>query len=309
MRAEKAASSSSDHKKAESESKDIAKTGDEAKTEQKETYSTSDTTSSYSAESVMPDEDIEALRKKCLDELGLPMNEIDNVMLSLYLEIGNLSHACDFQFLGMEASIEAEMPKAVTALHTDTKYTYKRPSVFVLTSTNDQTKGQWTATCQDLEKIGLEVVPVLGLDGEEVPCMAQAWRRAQTAWALKGFPFIQKCINKTASNNEQQDWFIIAEDSAKLFPQASIEAIQERLRNVPQGVEILQTGYRRCAEKRNQCDYLIFQRCATYVRKTNARLQKILDKKYLLPRALGSDSYTTGCSKENKSILTHPCVN
>ena len=102
------------------------------------------------AESVMPGEDI---RKKCLDELGLPMNEIDNTMLSLYLEIGNLSHACDFEFLGMQASIEAEMPRAVTALHTDTKYTYKRPSVFVLTSTNDQTKGQWTATCQDLEKM------------------------------------------------------------------------------------------------------------------------------------------------------------
>ena len=149
-RAEKATSSSSDHKEAESEPKNIAKAGDESKTEQKETYSTSETESSYSAESVVPDEDI---RKKCLDELGLPMNEIDNVMLSLYLEIGNLSHACDFQFLGMEASIEAEMPKAVTALHTDTKYTYKRPSVFVLTSTNDQTKGQWTATCQDLEKM------------------------------------------------------------------------------------------------------------------------------------------------------------
>ena len=95
-------------------------------------------------------------------------------MLSLYLQIGNLSHACDFEFLGMDASITAEIPKAVTPLHTDTKYTYKRPSVFVLTSTNDQTKGQWTATCQDLEKNGLEIVLVLGLDSEELQCMVQA---------------------------------------------------------------------------------------------------------------------------------------
>ena len=45
--------------------------------------------------------------------------------------------------------------------------------------------------------------------------------------------------------SEHKDWFIIAEDSAKLFPTASIHEIQARLRNIPLGVEILQTGYRR----------------------------------------------------------------
>ena len=79
--------------------------------------------------------------------------------------------------------------------------------------------------------------------------MAQAWRRAQTAWALKGFPYIDKCISRTPLG-KQQDWFIIAEDSAKLFPKASIEAIQARLRNIPSGVEILQTGYRRTTKQR-----------------------------------------------------------
>ena len=66
----------------------------------------------------------------------------------------------------------------------------------------------------------------------------------------------QKCRSKTASFCEQQDWFIIAEDSAKLFPQASIEAIQSRLRKIPRGVEILQTGYRRCAEKKKPMQLL-----------------------------------------------------
>ena len=214
----------------------------------RKTPPTSDAEDSYSAESVVPDDD---LRTRCMDELGVPLEEINNTMLSLYVEIGNLSHACDLEFLGMGPSIEAEIPKAVTPLHTDTKYPPGRPSVFVLTSTNHRTKKQWTETCNDLEGIGLEVVPVLGLDGEDIPCMAQAWRRAQTAWALKGFPFIHKCINKTPSNDKQQDWFIIAEDSAKLFQKASIEAIQSRLRNIPPGVEILQTGYRK-ANKRKQ---------------------------------------------------------
>ena len=127
-RAEKAASSSSDHKKAENETRNTAKAEDEPATEQRETSTTSDAEDSCSAESVTPDEDI---RKKCIDELGVPMNEINSTMLSLYLQIGNLSHACDFEFLGMDASITAEMPRAVTPLHTDTKYTYKRPSMFV----------------------------------------------------------------------------------------------------------------------------------------------------------------------------------
>ena len=190
------------------------------------------------------------LKKKCLDELLLPMNEINSTMLALWLEIGDLSatHTCDMDFLGMEATISAEIPRAVTPLRVEEKYTDRRPSVFVLTSTNGNTKEQWEATGQNLEKIGLEVIPVLGLDGEYIPCMKTAWRRAQMAWALKGFPFILKCIHRTASCNEQRDWFIIAEDSAKLFPQANIDEIQSRLRNLPQGVEILQTGYRRVAD-------------------------------------------------------------
>ena len=206
----------------------------------------SDTEDSCSAESVVPDDN---LRRRCMDELGVPLEEIDKTMLSLFVEIGNLSHGCDLEFLGMCTSIEAEIPTVVTPLHIDAKYPPGKPSVFVLTSTNPQTKEQWTETCNDLEGIGLNVVPVLGLDGESVPCMAQAWRRAQTTWALKGFPYIDKCISRTPLG-KQQDWFIIAEDSAKLFPKASIEAIQARLRNIPSGVEILQTGYRKTTKQR-----------------------------------------------------------
>ena len=210
--------------------------------EHRKTSPTSDAEDSCSAESVVPDDN---LRTRCMDELGVPLEEINKTMLSLLVEIGILSHGYDPEFLGMCTSIGAEIPKAVTPLHIDAKYPPGKPSVFVLTSTNHRTKKQWTETCNDLEGIGLEVVPVLGLDGEDIPCMAQAWRRAQTAWALKGFPFIDKCISRTPSNSKQQDWFIIAEDSAKLFPKASIEAIQSRLRNIPSGIEILQTGYRK----------------------------------------------------------------
>ena len=80
------------------------------------------------------------------------MEELDNTMLSLWLEIGELSHTCDPEFLGIQATILAEMPRAVTPLRIETKYTDKKPSVFVLTSTNEKTKKHWEATCQNLEK-------------------------------------------------------------------------------------------------------------------------------------------------------------
>ena len=136
----------------------------------------------------------------------------------------------------------AEMPRAVTPLRIGSNYNDKKPSVFVLTPTNGKNKKQWEATCQNLEKIGLEIVPVLGLDGEDIPYVAQAWNRAQKAWALKGFPFILKCLSKTDPSCGQQNWFIIAEDSAKLSPQTNIETIQSKLRSLPQGIEILLIG-------------------------------------------------------------------
>ena len=92
----------------------------------------------------------EDVKKKCLEELLLPMNEIDNIMLSLWLEIGEFSatHTCDANFLGITATITAEIPRAVVPLRVEEKYTDKQPSVFVLTSTNAKTKLQWEATCK-----------------------------------------------------------------------------------------------------------------------------------------------------------------
>ena len=117
--------------------------------------------------------------------------------------------------------------------------------------------------------------------------MAQAWRRAQTAWALKGFPFIQKCINRTASSSEQQDWFLIAEDSAKLFPQASIEAIQSRLRKLPQGVEILQTGYRRCADKMKPMQLLDLSTMLYKKEEHLCKITKIIGRKLFIATRAG----------------------
>ena len=117
--------------------------------------------------------------------------------------------------------------------------------------------------------------------------MAQAWRRAQTAWALKGFPFILKCINRTASSSEQQDWFIIAEDYAKLFPQASIEAIQSRLRRLPQGVEILQTGYRRCADKLKAMELLDLSTMLYKQEEHKCKITKIIGQKLFIATRTG----------------------
>ena len=198
----------------------------------------------------------EHLSKRCTNELLLPIEQLDDAMLSIWLEIGELSatHTCDLGFLdgyikGAVTTTEAEVPRAVTPLRIGKNYTDRKPSAFVLISTNKNTKKQWEATCQDLERIGLEVVPVLGIDGEDIPCMEQTENKAQIAWALKGLPFILKCLNKTASGCEQQDWFIIAEDSVQLSPRATIETIQLRLQNLPHGIEILQTGYCRCEDE------------------------------------------------------------
>ena len=273
-RKEKAVSSSSTNK----EQKDEI---------EKETEESSVTTTS---DAEGPCELSEDVKKKCLEELLLPMDELDNIMLSLWLEIGEFSatHTCDVNFLGITATITAEIPRAVVPLRVEEKYTDKKPSVFVLTSTNGKTKLQWEATCRNIEKIGLEVVPVLGMDGEEINCMkTQAWRRAQMAWALKGFPYILKCINRTASCSEKRDWFIIAEDSAKLFPQANIEEIQLRLRKLPLGVEILQTGYRRCAEKKKSMKLLDLSTMLYKKEEHECKITKIIGQKFFIATRIG----------------------
>ena len=56
------------------------------------------------------------------------MNELDNIMLSLWLEIGEFSatHTCDVNFLGITATITAEIPRAVVPLRVEEKYTDKK---------------------------------------------------------------------------------------------------------------------------------------------------------------------------------------
>ena len=78
--------------------------------------------------------------------------------------------------------------------------------------------------------------------------MQQAWRRAQMAWAYRGFPFADKCVNMTPpieGVQQGKEWFLFAEDSARLFQTASIAQMQHRLNGHPDEVEIIQVGYRR----------------------------------------------------------------
>ena len=75
------------------------------------TSPTSDANDSCSAESVEPDVVVpdDDLRTRCRDELGVPMEEINEQILSLLAGIGNLSHGYDPEFLSMCKSIEAEI--------------------------------------------------------------------------------------------------------------------------------------------------------------------------------------------------------
>ena len=58
-----------------------------------------------------------------------------------------------------------------------------------------------------------------------------------------------KCLNMSEPVFPQE-WFILAEDSVKLFPGTNIKQFLERIRSVPDGVEILQTGYRKTSGNR-----------------------------------------------------------
>jgi len=94
---------------------------EEPKRESSETSTTSD------ADTESPREINMEQNLRCLEELLLPMKEIDNTMLALWLEIKDLSatHTCDTEFLGMETTICAEIPRAVTSLKVEEKYTEK----------------------------------------------------------------------------------------------------------------------------------------------------------------------------------------
>ena len=125
----------------------------------------------------------------------------------------------------------------------------------------------------------------------------------------QGLPFIDKCISMTPLG-EHKDWFIIAEDSAKLFPTASIHAIQARLRNIPLGVEILQTGYRRTVRQtRMKLLDLDTMQFVKEEEEEENKVTKSLDKSYSSLPARVSSCSCTGFSRASKTTLTHPCAN
>ena len=120
------------------------------------TKENSETDTTSDAES--PSEINEEQNLRCLEELLLPMKEIDNTMLALWLEIKDLSatHTCDTEFLGMETTISAEIPRAVTPLRVEEKYSGKNHlSLFSLPPTKTQKK-QWEETSKNLERLDLK---------------------------------------------------------------------------------------------------------------------------------------------------------
>jgi len=127
------------------------------------------------------------------------------------------------------------------------------------------------------------------MDGEDTPSMKKAWRRAQQSWAFAGFPFIEKCVNKTPVHEENgaagREWFIIAEDSAKLLPGASIVQLQSRIREAPPNVEIIQTGYRRTTGLKDM--QLLDLETMRYIDGQANRVTKIMGQKLFLATRRG----------------------
>ena len=97
-------------------------------------------------------------------------------MLFLHDQIGVLENFATPKFLAdcapqqVAVSYEhANTPRQGVPIHTGTLQ--HDPTVFLLTSTNSNTKQHWTETFHDLRRIGLTVVPVLGIDGAKEQCM------------------------------------------------------------------------------------------------------------------------------------------
>ena len=130
----------------------------------------------------------------------------------------------------------------------------------------------------------MQVIPTVGIDGSRAPILCrQAWMRAQVAWAFKGIPYIRKCLDLTPIKHDRE-WFIMAEDSCKLFEHIRLRDFVTRVRKLPPEIEILQTGWRRLTGAQ-QIEVLDLD-TMEYVRERR-RVVKIMGQKLLIATRRG----------------------
>jgi hypothetical protein len=203
-------------------------------------------------------------------DLLIPKEDLDDDIRRLYHSIGDIYAYHDDTFLrrvcppGAPLQNDPRSPVPVVPLLLSPSLQTARPTIFVLTSTHSKTETQWKETYADLtDTLQLRVVPLIGLNGEEVPCMIKnAWRRARLAWALCGFPQALRCINlntellprqTTHGKVQGKEWYLFAEDSAKTLKGASLDGIRDEMLQVTlrnPDIEIVQLGFRRLTGKK-----------------------------------------------------------
>jgi hypothetical protein len=198
-------------------------------------------------------------------DLLIPKADLDSNIRRLFQSIGDIYAYHDRTFLrrtcppDMLLRTDPRSPTSAVPLLLSPSLQTDKPTIFVLTSTHPATEKQWKDTIEDLTNtLQLRIVPLIGINGAEVPCMVKnAWRRARLAWALCGFPQAIRCISlkaelpghqTTHEGVQGKEWYLFAEDSAKTLKGASLDSIRDEMLQVTvhhPGVEIVQLGFRR----------------------------------------------------------------
>ena len=235
----------------------------------------SDESSDYSEDSQQPETSASIRARhslaeiQCLQELRTSHRHLDRETAKIHKEIGCAQYYTDPKFLHRclpscysESTTQETPYMAVPIIKgTHVNSSTHAPTIFLLTSTNPSTQIQFTQTHEDLTNAGLTVIPLLGIDGEKVPLMKKnVWRRAFISWGQNGFPDAINHIrtSTTESSDNGTFWWIFAEDSCKLITYVNqdtlethfLSLIQQAIAKAPDGVEILQLGYRKLTGKK-----------------------------------------------------------
>ena len=62
-------------------------------------------------------------------------------------------------------------------------------------------------------------------------------------------PFIRHCLEKTDVQRKFKEWFLVTEDSCKLFQGIMAQNIHDKVQQIPNGMDIFPTGYKRLQGK------------------------------------------------------------
>ena len=169
------------------------------------------------------------------------------------------------------------------------------PTVFVLTSTNPNAASHFTETYLQLTTKGMKVVPLLGMDSAKMPRRDfPAWNSAFLSWGIRGFPQAMTHIKQSVADADaavsHREYWLFAEDSVKLLaPDSDIGALlRHEARHAPQGIEIVQLGYRRLTAKR-KFNLLDLDTMQILEKDADQRTVKIVGQKLFMATVKGID--------------------